>query len=119
MDWMNDANCYGHTKLMFSKAEERAKAKCRDCMVQQACLEFALSNNEQHGVWGGYTADERFKLSSRRLLAKRFPSSQHNNRHEHTHLANAVLSSPVHISNSQHHTPEVLHSQVVLRVVFR
>jgi len=119
MDWTKDANCYGHTKLMFSQQEDRAKAKCYGCPVQDPCLEYALSNMEMHGVWGGLTADERFKLSSRRLLAGRFPSSQHNNTHEHRHLASVVLSSQERTSSSQHHTQVVLRTQAVLRVTFQ
>lgn len=41
---------------------EAAKAVCRSCEVQVACLEFALSTNQESGVWGGTAEDERRKL---------------------------------------------------------
>ena len=41
---------------------QAAKAVCRQCEVQGACLEFALATNQEAGVWGGTTEDERRKL---------------------------------------------------------
>ena len=39
-----------------------AKAVCRDCDVRGACLEFALATNQESGVWGGTSEEERRKL---------------------------------------------------------
>ena len=39
-----------------------AKAVCRSCEVQGACLEFALATNQEAGVWGGTSEEERRKL---------------------------------------------------------
>jgi len=39
-----------------------AKKWCRQCPVQADCLQYALANREQHGVWGGCTERERNKL---------------------------------------------------------
>jgi WhiB family redox-sensing transcriptional regulator len=36
-----------------------AKKLCGECPVQNLCLEFALSSEEQFGVWGGLTPRER------------------------------------------------------------
>jgi WhiB family redox-sensing transcriptional regulator len=36
-----------------------AKAVCRACPVQAQCLEFALSTNQEYGVWGGADEEER------------------------------------------------------------
>jgi WhiB family redox-sensing transcriptional regulator len=41
---------------------EQAKAVCRECPVQTACLEFALLTNQDSGVWGGTSEEERRKL---------------------------------------------------------
>jgi WhiB family redox-sensing transcriptional regulator len=41
---------------------EQAKAVCRECPVQTACLEFALVTNQDSGVWGGTSEEERRKL---------------------------------------------------------
>jgi WhiB family redox-sensing transcriptional regulator len=39
-----------------------AKKICGRCDVRAQCLEFALVNNEQFGVWGGLTQRERRRL---------------------------------------------------------
>ncbi len=40
----------------------QAKAVCRTCEAQSACLEFALQTNQDSGVWGGTSEEERRKL---------------------------------------------------------
>ena len=44
-----------------------AKAVCRTCRVREQCLEWALEQGLDHGVWGGLDGDERRAL--RRLAA--------------------------------------------------
>ncbi|MCC6225443.1 MAG: WhiB family transcriptional regulator [Microthrixaceae bacterium] len=39
-----------------------AKAVCDACPVKEPCLEFALSTNQDSGVWGGTSEEERRKL---------------------------------------------------------
>lgn len=41
---------------------EAAKAVCRLCPVQDACLQFAFETNQEAGVWGGRDEDERRRL---------------------------------------------------------
>jgi WhiB family redox-sensing transcriptional regulator len=41
---------------------EAAKKICVQCEVRLNCLEWALSNEEEHGVWGGLTAQERKRI---------------------------------------------------------
>jgi WhiB family redox-sensing transcriptional regulator len=38
---------------------ERARAVCARCCVADACLEYALSDDELVGVWGGTSEVER------------------------------------------------------------
>ena len=45
-----------------------AKAVCALCPVGHQCLQFALATNQDSGVWGGTSEDERRKI--RRSLAK-------------------------------------------------
>jgi WhiB family redox-sensing transcriptional regulator len=40
-------------------AERDAKAVCAACEVRPECLDRALDTGEPHGVWGGYTEQER------------------------------------------------------------
>ena len=48
-----------------------AKAVCRQCEVQAACLEFALGTNQEAGVWGGTSEEERRKLRKAWLARQR------------------------------------------------
>ncbi|MCU1369222.1 WhiB family transcriptional regulator [Aquihabitans daechungensis] len=41
---------------------ENAKAVCRQCDAQRDCLEFALATNQDSGIWGGTSEEERRKL---------------------------------------------------------
>ncbi|MGV0101525.1 WhiB family transcriptional regulator [Streptomyces californicus] len=44
---------------------EEAKAVCRACPVQAACLEWALENRQDSGIWGGLSENERRALKRR------------------------------------------------------
>ncbi len=37
----------------------RAKKVCVACPVRQQCLEFAITTNQEYGVWGGHSEEER------------------------------------------------------------
>jgi WhiB family redox-sensing transcriptional regulator len=50
---------------------EAAKAVCCQCEVQPACLEFALATNQESGVWGGTSEEERRKLRKAWLQQQR------------------------------------------------
>lgn len=43
---------------------EQARTVCSTCPVVVECLEWAIVNNENHGIWGGLNAIER--LAERR-----------------------------------------------------
>jgi WhiB family redox-sensing transcriptional regulator len=49
----------------------RARAVCADCGVRQQCLEFAMATNQDCGVWGGTSEDERRDLRRRAAAARR------------------------------------------------
>jgi hypothetical protein len=38
---------------------QRARRICNNCPVQMACLEAAIVNREEFGIWGGSTAGQR------------------------------------------------------------
>ena len=38
---------------------QHAKQICQGCPVRGECLDQALAEGYQHGIWGGLTADER------------------------------------------------------------
>jgi WhiB family redox-sensing transcriptional regulator len=41
---------------------ETARRICTACTVAHDCLEFALATNQEAGIWGGTTEEERRKL---------------------------------------------------------
>ena len=41
---------------------ETAKAVCRTCDVQKSCLDYALTTNQDSGIWGGTSEEERRAL---------------------------------------------------------
>jgi WhiB family redox-sensing transcriptional regulator len=48
-----------------------AKAVCATCPVTSACLEFALETNQDSGVWGGTSEEERRQMRRARARARR------------------------------------------------
>jgi WhiB family redox-sensing transcriptional regulator len=48
-----------------------AKVVCASCHAQVECLEFALDTNQDSGVWGGLSEEERrdIRRARRRLTA--------------------------------------------------
>jgi WhiB family redox-sensing transcriptional regulator len=48
---------------------DRAKQVCQECTVQVSCLEFALETNQDSGIWGGTSEEERRDI--RRRIAAR------------------------------------------------
>jgi WhiB family redox-sensing transcriptional regulator len=45
-----------------------AKKFCGQCPVQALCLEYALLNNEQSGIWGGTSPRERREMRLKRKI---------------------------------------------------
>ena len=50
---------------------EAAKAVCRQCDAMSQCLEFALETNQESGVWGGTSEEERRRLRKSWLARQR------------------------------------------------
>jgi WhiB family redox-sensing transcriptional regulator len=50
---------------------EAAKAVCKACPVQDACLRFAFETKQEDGIWGGTTEDERRRLRRAWLADRR------------------------------------------------
>ena len=67
-EWRDDAACRGHNPEWWFREGAyslRAKAICASCPVQVQCLQYALNNREQHGIWGGMDITDRRPLHSR------------------------------------------------------
>lgn len=46
--------------------EKHAKSICQGCEVRSECLEFAIAQREDHGIWGGASERERRSIIRRR-----------------------------------------------------
>lgn len=46
----------------------RAKEVCKTCPVIEECLSFSLDTEEQYGVWGGLSEEERQVIVRRRRI---------------------------------------------------
>jgi WhiB family redox-sensing transcriptional regulator len=61
-EWHKDAACKQVDVSFFPGRgidQRPIKAICKGCPVRQECLDFALDNNENYGVWGGTSERER------------------------------------------------------------
>lgn len=79
--WQDKAACQGENLVLFfgppgerradlQRREALAKKVCTWCPVRASCLEWAFTQNERHGVWGGLGEEER-DAERRRWLRRR------------------------------------------------
>ena len=75
MDWRDDAACRDEDPELFFpigttgialEQVNAAKRVCARCPVQEDCLEFTLASNQDAGIWGGTSEDERRLLRRQR-----------------------------------------------------
>lgn len=83
MDWRQKAACLEEDPELFFpvgttglalEQNDRAKEVCRGCAVIDECLEWALASNQDAGVWGGMSEDERRTLRRSRQRRRRIAS---------------------------------------------
>lgn len=71
--WQRDARCLDADPEIFfpekGGSTKEAKRICGLCPSKEACLAYALENEERFGIWGGLSENERRRL-------KRAPESQ-------------------------------------------
>ena len=69
MEWMEHAACQNaDSNIFFDDEALAAKRVCYHCPSRQPCLLYACEH-DLVGVWGGYTEEERAKLTLRQNLA--------------------------------------------------
>ena len=72
--WMGQGNCRDHPPSTFFPSDgvgvDVARRICATCPVQAPCLEYALRNRVDHGVWGGTSERERRRIARQRRLAR-------------------------------------------------
>jgi WhiB family redox-sensing transcriptional regulator len=71
-NWMATGLCASQPPETFFPSDgvgvEVARRICADCPVKEPCLEHALRNRIDHGVWGGCSERERRRIIKRRRL---------------------------------------------------
>jgi WhiB family redox-sensing transcriptional regulator len=75
-NWRHGAECLSEDPELFFPIGEKSKAAllqaaeakevCRRCEVLGWCLEWAIDNGQDHGIWGGMTETERRAEKKRR-----------------------------------------------------
>lgn len=79
-EWRDDALCRSTDPELFFPigttgsavvAIEEAKRLCSTCMVNNECLDFALETNQDSGVWGGHSEEERRAIRRARTAEAR------------------------------------------------
>jgi WhiB family transcriptional regulator, redox-sensing transcriptional regulator len=79
-EWRDDAICRDTDPELFFPVGttghalvqiDRAKEVCDECTVSKQCLDFALETNQDSGIWGGLTEEERRVIRRRRVAAAR------------------------------------------------
>lgn len=66
LDGQGETPCMAYPDAFFKDRGEDAREKyivarklCQSCPIRLQCLEYAVANNEDHGIWGGMTPRER------------------------------------------------------------
>jgi WhiB family redox-sensing transcriptional regulator len=71
--WMAKGSCRNYDPSVFFPSDgvgvDRARKICATCGVVDDCLEYALTNRIDHGVWGGASERERRRILKRRRLS--------------------------------------------------
>ena len=72
--WQMLSNCLGVDPDLFfperGASTKDAKAVCQGCVVREDCLEYALTNREKFGIWGGMSERERRRIRRQRTVAR-------------------------------------------------
>ena len=72
--WMDKGRCRQEAPSVFFPSDgvgvDVARRICADCPVKALCLEYALRNGIDHGVWGGASERERRRIARRRRLER-------------------------------------------------
>ena len=78
LDWTAQGKCKDMDPAIFFPSDgigvQVAQRICADCPVKVACLEYALADRVDHGVWGGTSERERRRILRQRRLTRLQPN---------------------------------------------
>ena len=70
--WMANGNCRVEPPSTFFPSNGTgvivAQRICEDCPMKAPCLEYALANRIDHGVWGGASERQRRRMAKKRRI---------------------------------------------------
>ena len=73
-EWMGQGRCRDLDPAVFFPSDgigvQAAQRICSECPVKGPCLEYALDNRVDHGVWGGTSERERRRILRRRRVSR-------------------------------------------------
>ena len=68
--WTDQAACRGTDTEIFYPVtpdeEAEALSICATCPVRAQCLDYAIRNRENYGIWGGATPEQRRRMRRER-----------------------------------------------------
>ena len=71
-EWMGIGSCRVERPAVFFPSDgvgvDVARRICASCPVKEPCLEYALTERIDHGVWGGASERERRRLLKARRV---------------------------------------------------
>lgn len=121
-----DAACAGKdTEMFFPEAGKEflrrvgeAKAVCNKCPIVADCLNWAIENDEQ-GIWGASTYEERKRINRRRIAVsqiKREQLAENNARRSHESASKSVALVKDALDKLGSDIPEPLMKTATLRL---
>lgn len=73
--WMDRSACLDIEPDVFfpgsGESDAEPKSICAACSVRMQCLEYAITNMQEHGIWGGLNANERRRIRLARQRQQR------------------------------------------------
>lgn len=69
---IEDTEIFFHTKTKeIEKVIDQVRDLCFSCPHQQACVDFAIDEEIEYGIWGGYTASQRKRMKPKKIVKHR------------------------------------------------
>jgi WhiB family redox-sensing transcriptional regulator len=77
-DWLTQGKCRDMDSAIFFPSDgigvQAAQRICAECPVKAQCLEYALADHVDHGVWGGTSERERRRILRHRRMSRLQPT---------------------------------------------
>lgn len=64
-EWRDRGACWNSLDPSFFPETYGGKSAieiCKGCVVVTPCLDYAVTTNQRHGVWGGRTRSQRLRI---------------------------------------------------------